>query len=145
MALHILKLSVGAESVADLENWIAERLVLRRKAKQPLEHLHRTRMVPKRQAELLDGGSVYWVIKGQIAARQQLIDIRPYTDDSGTGQCHLVMEPQVITVSPRRCRPFQGWRYLQAHEAPPDMRGGIADVGQMPEKMQKDLRELGLL
>ncbi len=145
MALHILKLSVGAESVADLENWIAEKLALRRKAKQPLEHLHRTRMVPKRQAELLDGGSIYWVIKGQIAARQQLIDIRPYTDDSGTGQCHLVMDPPVILVSPRRCRPFQGWRYLQAHEAPPDLRSEIADLGQMPEKMQKELRELGLI
>ena len=149
MPLHLIKLSVGTDSVADLEAWIAERAAMKRKnkklAKQAAEHTHRTRMIPKRQAELLDGGSIFWVIKGQISARQKLIDIRPYTDDQGVGQCHLVMEPEVIAVSPRRCRPFQGWRYLKDHERPPDLRDGLADIGKMPEALQRELRELGLL
>ncbi len=145
MPLHLIKLCVGAESIPDLESWIAEKLAMKRKAKQKPEQCHRTRMVPKRQAELLDGGSLFWVIKGQISARQRLLDIRPYTDEQGIGRCDLVLEPEVIPVSPRRCRPFQGWRYLKDEEAPPDLRGGLADVGQMPEKMQKELRELGLL
>lgn len=145
MSLHLIKLCVGAESIGDLESWIAEKLAMKRKARQPPEQTHRTRMVPKRQAELLDGGSLYWVIKGQIAARQRLLDIRPYTDDQGVGRCDLVLEPVVVPVVPRRCRPFQGWRYLKDGEAPPDLRGGLAEVGQMPEKMQRELRELGLL
>jgi hypothetical protein len=145
MPLHLIKLCVGAESIPDLESWIAEKLAMKRKAKQKPEQCHRTRMAPKRQAELLDGGSLFWVIKGQISARQRLLDIRPYTDEQGIGRCDLVLEPEVIPVSPRRCRPFQGWRYLKDEEAPPDLRGGLADVGQMPEKMQKELRELGLL
>ena len=145
MALHLIKLSVGSDSIASLEAWIASRLSLKRKARQPLEHTHRTRMVPKRQAELLDGGSIYWVIKGQVAARQRLLDIRPYTDDSGVNQCHLVLDPEVIPVFPRRCRPFQGWRYLKDNETPPDLRDGMAEVGRMPEALQKELRELGLL
>ncbi len=149
MALHLIKLSVGSESVADHANWIAERVALKRKnpefANQPPEHTHRTRMVPKRQAELLDAGSIYWVIKGQVAARQLLLAIRPYTDESGTGQCHLVMAPEVIPVVPRRCRPFQGWRYLPDSDTPPDLRGGLADIGDMPEPMRRELRELGLL
>jgi len=114
MALHLIKLCVGAESIPDLEGWIAETLAMKRKARKPAEQTHRTRMVPKRAAELLDGGSLYWVIKGQIAARQRLLEIRPFTDEQGVGQCHLVLDPEVVPVSPRRCRPFQGWRYLQA-------------------------------
>ncbi len=145
MPLHLIKLCVGCESIADLESWIAEKLAMKRKAKQTPEQTHRTRMVPKRQAELLDGGSLYWVIKGNVAARQRLLDIRPYTDDQGVGQCHLVLEPEVIPVAPRRMRPFQGWRYLKDNETPPDLRGGLAEVGEMPEKMQQELRELGLL
>ena len=145
MPLHLIKLSVGTESISDLESWIESRLAPKRRAKQPLEHTHRTRMVPKRQAELLDGGSIYWVIKGQVAARQRLLDIRPYTDDGGISQCHLVMEPELIPVYPRRCRPFQGWRYLKDTEIPPDLREGMAETGHMPEAMQQELRELGLL
>lgn len=145
MALHLIKLCVGCESIPDLEGWIAERLAMKRKDKLPPEHTHRTRMVPKRKAELLDGGSLYWVIKGQVAARQRLLDIRPYTDGQGVGQCHLVLEPVVVPVSPRRCRPFQGWRYLKDQEIPPDLRGGFAETGHMPEKMRNELRELGLL
>ena len=82
MPLHLLKLSVGCESIKDLEDWIAQRVAERAKRGEPRKHTHVTRMVPKRQAELLDGGSMYWVIKGQVAARQTLADVQPFTAGS---------------------------------------------------------------
>jgi hypothetical protein len=145
MPLHILKLCVGAESISDLEEWIAERQAQRRARGEPAEQLHTTRMVPKRIEEIVNGGSLYWVIKGQLSARQRLIDIRPFTDGEGIGRCHLVMEPVVVPVEPRPFRPFQGWRYLQAKDAPRDIDGRSGDLGVMPEQMRRELAELGLL
>jgi hypothetical protein len=145
MALHLLKLCVGAESIADLEQWIKERMAAKRKKGEPAEHFHTTRMVPKRVDELLDSGSLYWVIKGQIAARQRLIDVRPFVDGEGISRCHLVLEPKVIMVAPRPMRPFQGWRYLTDADAPPDFGKATAAVAAMPEELRRELRELGLL
>lgn len=145
MALHLLKLCVGAESITDLEEWIEERMDQRRARGEPIEQLHTTRMVPKKIEDILDGGSLYWVIKGQIGARQRLIDIRPFTDPEGIGRCHLVMEPVVVPVEPRPFRPFQGWRYLQARDAPRDLAEHGGDLGEMPEAMRRELAVLGLL
>lgn len=145
MSLHILKLCVGAESIVDLEEWIEERMALERRLGRPQEQTHTTRMVPKRIEEILDGGSLYWVIKGQVSARQRLTDIRPFTDTDGIGRCHLVMEPVVIPVEPRPFRPFQGWRYLQAKDAPRDLSHHGGDVGEMPEALRRELAGLGLL
>jgi hypothetical protein len=142
MALHLLKLCVGADSIRDLEEWVALRQTQTRKCD---EHVHTTRMVPKRQAELLAGGSLYWVIKGQIAARQRLIGLRPVTDAQGVGRCELVLAPAVIAVMPRPFRPFQGWRYLAGKEAPADIGARRGDIAAMPEAMRRELSELGLL
>lgn len=145
MALNLLKLCVGCDSIADLEGWIDETMALWRRLGKPEEQIHTTRMVPKRIAEIVDGGSLYWVIKGQVACRQRLVDIRPFTDGEGIGRCHLVLEPKVIAVRPRPCRPFQGWRYLTAADAPPDLGGGGSDLAAMPEDLRRELTELGLL
>lgn len=145
MTLHLVKLCVGADSIADHEAWIKERLAAMKARGEKPEQRHTTRMVPKRVAELLDGGSIYWVIKGQIASRQELVDVRPFVDGQGTSRCDLVLKPKVIPVAPRRMRPFQGWRYLPAHEAPPDLSGGLVEVAEMPDALRRELRELGLL
>ena len=145
MALHLIKLCVGAESIEDLESWIGERLAAKKARGETPEHAHITRMAPKRAEELLDGGSLYWVIKGQIAARQTLADIRPFVDGEGISRCQLVLEPVVTPVLPRPFRPFQGWRYLTAKDAPPDLSISSGDVAQMPEAMRRELRGLGLL
>lgn len=145
MALHLLKLCVGAESIADQEAWIAERRRAAKKAGRPFEQFHTTRMVPKRIAEILDGGSLYWVIKGFVAARQELTDIRPFTDTDGISRCHLVLNPELVPVAPRSCRPFQGWRYLPAADAPRDLTAQDADVSHLPEPLRRELRELGLI
>lgn len=145
MPLHILKLSVGCESVKDLKRWVAERLRATENSSLPRHHIHITRMTPKRDAEVLEGGSIYWVIRGEIAARMKMIAIEPFRDSAGINRCRLVMQPKVIAVAPRPMRPFQGWRYFQPADAPPDLGKAAASIEAMPEPMRRELRELGLL
>jgi hypothetical protein len=102
-------------------------------------------MVPKRAAELLDGGSIYWVIRGEILCRERILDIRPFVDRDGVGRCRLVLDPQCVPVQPRPYRAFQGWRYLQAKDAPPDLGRVAPGAVNMPEPLRRELRELGLL
>lgn len=145
MPVHLVKLCVGCDSIRDLESWIEDTMALMRRIGRPAEQIHTTRMTPKRMGELLAGGSLYWVIKGQISCRQRLIDIRPFTDAEGIGRCHLVLEPLVTPVEPRPCRPFQGWRYLADRDRPRDLAGAQAGLSDMPEEMRRHLAELGLL
>ncbi len=142
MTLHLIKLCVGCDSIDDLTGWIAMRMAEKRKTGQPLEHYHVTRMVPKRIAELVDGGSLYWVIKGNVQARQRLLDIRPFVDGDGVGRCRLVLEPKVVATEWRPKRPFQGWRYLPATDAPADLDGGRR--GDLPPEFFAELAALGL-
>src|SRR5918998_2050309 len=93
MDLHLLKLCVGCASIEDLEGWITFRLGEMRRAGEKPEQRHTTRMIPRRMAELLDGGSLYWVIRGNVQVRQLLTDIRPFPDADGIERCHLVMGP----------------------------------------------------
>lgn len=145
MALHLIKLCVGCESVQDLEDWIRKKVADRKKRGLSREHLHRTRMVPKRADELRDGGSLYWVIRGEVTCRQRVLDVQPFVDKEGVGRCHLVLEPKVILVEPRPYRAFQGWRYLAPTDAPADLSRAAPGVRNMPEAMRRELRELGLL
>ena len=144
MTLHLVKLCVGADSVESLQAWIDFRMENARKSGLPAETIHTTRMVPTRKDELLDGGSLYWVIKGKIQVRQHLIDIRPFTDQAGVKRCDLVMEPRLIRTQYQHKRPFQGWRYLKLQDAPADLKAGGASHA-MPEDMRRDLTELCLL
>ena len=145
MSLHLMKLAVGCDSVADLAGWIKQRIKQKKARGEKPEHIHTTRMVPKRTEELLDGGSLYWVIRGQIACREELIAIRPFVDKDGIGRCRLVLRPKVIVVEPRPFRAFQGWRYLQAKDAPRDLDRAAPGARHMPEELRRELRDLGLL
>ncbi|TCK27927.1 hypothetical protein EV667_1922 [Ancylobacter aquaticus] len=144
MPLHLLKLCVGAESIEDLEAWIAESLKAKAARRLPVEQAHTTRMVPTRTEELLDGGSLYWVIKGEVACRQTLTGIRPFVDGDGIRRCHLVLDPTVHRVDPRPNRPFQGWRYLAAKDAPADL-ATLGTAPALPDELRRELRSLGLL
>lgn len=144
MALHIIKLCVGCDSVEDLEEWIALKLDEKRRGGLPVEHFHTTRMIPKRVEELLDGGSLYWVIKGGVQCRQRLIDIRSFTDGEGISRCQLVLAPEVVRTSWQPRRPFQGWRYLQPADVPADL-GGMEGAEEMPLALRRELADLGLL
>jgi hypothetical protein len=145
MALHLLKLCVGCDSIRDLEDWIEENRAHHRRLGRSYEQTHTTRMVPKRMQAIVDGGSLYWVVKGQIACRQRLLAIRPFVDSDGIGRCRLVIEPVVVAVEPRPCRPFQGWRYLETTDAPRDLGRSSGDLAAMPETLRRKLVDLGLL
>jgi hypothetical protein len=145
MPLHLIKLCVGADSVRDLEDWIREKLRAKRKNGEKPEHIHRTRMVPKRAAELTDGGSLYWVVRGEVMCRQRLRAVRPFVDKDGIGRCGLVLDAKVVLVEPRPYRAFQGWRYLAAKDAPRDLAKVVKGAAAMPETLRRELRELGLM
>ncbi len=140
MTLHLLKLCVGVESIADLDT----RRPTRQRRKAPDHFVHVTRMVPRRRDELLDGGSLYWVIKGKIAARQVLRAIEPFIDQEGVGRCRLVLDRLVVPVVPRPFRAFQGWRYLADKDRPPDL-AAAKDTAEMPAELRLALAELGLV
>jgi hypothetical protein len=145
MALHLVKLCVGCDAIEELEDWIQRRLRAARRAGKPPEHRHTTRMIPKRTGELLDGGSLYWVIRGNVQVRQRLLDIRPFRDAEGIQRCHLVLEPKLAPTEWQPRRAFQGWRYLKAEEAPRDLAAARAGLRTLPPELRRDLADLGLL
>jgi len=143
MALHLIKLCVGCDSVQDLEDWIAKKLKAQKKQKP--EHIHTTRMVPKRADELTAGGSLYWVIRGAIMCREKIVAVRPFVDRDGIGRCRLVLDGKLVLVEPRPYRAFQGWRYLAVADAPRDLKRAAPGAAKMPETLRRQLTELGLL
>lgn len=146
MALHLIKLAVGCESIEDLASWQAERLAQMKAERKKPELFHRTFQMPKRREELLDGGSMYWVIKGIVQARQRLLDLREGTKPDGSPCSLLILDKTLVPVRPVPRRAFQGWRYLKADEVPADLAmGGRDEIGEMPPKLRKELAELGLL
>lgn len=142
MSLHLMKLCVGCSSIEELAAWIDFTLTQKREAGQTVEQIHTTRMVPKRMDELLDGGSLYWVIKGNVQCRQKLLAIRPYTDSEGINRCQLVLAPSLIPTRWQPRRAFQGWRYLDMEDAPAD---NLHVNNDLPAALQQELADLGLL
>ncbi len=143
MALHLIKLCVGCDTVDDLAEWIDERRQAALALGQPPRHTHVTRMVPRQRDALLAGGSLYWVIKGWIQVRQVLRDVRSFVGADGIGRCELELDPELILTDWQPRRPFQGWRYLEAKDAPKDLPAGAA--ADLPPALRAELAELGLL
>ncbi len=145
MTVHLIKLSVGCESVAHLHEFQAARYAGREMPERTGEVWHRTRIGPRRRDELLDGGSIYWVIRRAVQARQRLLDFRMVTGEDGIERCELILDPEIIQTRRQPRRPFQGWRYLDLADAPMDLAslaGGLEDV---PFEMRRDLLELALI
>ena len=139
MTVHLKKLSVGSESLASLRHWQA----MRREAGQELMHV--TRNTPRRAAEVLDGGSMFWVIKGVMCARQPILELRSMQRADGRPACGIVLAPELVAVEPMRVRIFQGWRYLEAGDAPLDLPMTGEGDEAMPPELVAELRQLGLL
>mgnify|MGYP001323227269 CR=1 FL=1 len=146
MPIHLVKLCVGCDSIEDLAAWQKERRAqLKQDGRKP-ELYHRTFQTPKRRDELLDGGSLYWVVKGVILVRQRIFDLREGTKDDGSPCCLIMLRNELVPVRPTPRRAFQGWRYLDADDAPPDLKGGTSKgVAAMPPEMRRELADLGLL
>lgn len=137
--LHLLKLCVGVERPEQLHEWQLQR----QSAGQQLQHT--TRMWPRRAAELLDGGSLYWVMKGAIQARQRILRLDEVTGADGIRRCKIVLHSDLMRVSSAPKRAFQGWRYLEGADAPRDIGlvGGADD--DLPEDLREALGEIGVL
>jgi len=137
--LHLIKLAVGIRDVAHLD----EVQLQRSERDPPLRH--QTRNMPKRRDEILGGGSIYWVIGGAILARQRILDIVTDIWDDGSACTGLVLDRTLVKVAPRRMKAFQGWRYLPAADAPPDIATGSEALVEMPDAMRQALTALALL
>ena len=134
MTLHLIKLCVGAASIEELAEWQTARAAERKKAGQTPRIFHTTFQTPKREAELLDGGSIYWVIKGTVQVRQKLIGFEQGKKSDGTPACLIVLDAALVPVRPVPRRAFQGWRYLAADDAPADLgRGDRQLAGCRPD------------
>ena len=138
--LNMIKLCVGAETVEDLTEWHSSHAHVW--AHGTTEHV--TRMWPKRQDELLDGGSLYWVIKGVVLARQRLLRLEERRGADGIARCALVLDQQVIRTAAAPRRPFQGWRYLNPEDSPRDLPKGRAMDDALPPELAQALAEIGL-
>jgi len=139
--LHILKLAVGVRDVGHL----GEIQARRGRENPPLRH--QTRNMPKRRDEILDGGSIYWVINRAVLVRQRILDIVKDVWDDGSACTGLVLDPALVRVSPRAQKPFQGWRYLAAADAPADLGGAgvVSGVEALPAEMRLALVHLALI
>jgi hypothetical protein len=140
LPVHLIKLAVGIAGVEEFRRW----QVARAKHAPPLRH--RTRNFPKRAEEIKAGGSIYWVIARMVLVRQLVTDIVAAEYDDGSRCTDLVLDPVLVPVRPRAIKPFQGWRYLAAADAPPDdVMGAAVDTEALPEKMRRELAALALL
>lgn len=137
-SLNLIKLCVGADGPEDLALWQQQRF-----GDGPASHV--TRMWPKREAELLDGGSIYWVFKGVMLARQRLLGLEERIGEDGIRRCALRLDRDLVRVAAVPRRPFQGWRYLKAEESPPDLPRSRDSEDPLPPQVAAALAEMGLV
>lgn len=142
MTIHLLKLCVGADCVEDLRDWVKKRVARNEAAGRGVLHDHVTRMFPKKRDELLDGGSIFWVIKGVVLVRQKIADVKAVTGADGTNRCAILLAPKLIETEAQPRRAFQGWRYLAPEDAPRDI---CRSARREPPELRARLAELGLL
>jgi hypothetical protein len=139
--INLIKLSVGTETPAGLADWQASRMA------QGTDGLpcHVTRMFPKREAEILNGGSIYWVIKGVIQCRQRILRLDETDRGDGVRRCAIVLDPDLVPTAASPRRPFQGWRYLKPEDSPPDLPKNRQNEDALPEGLSQALAEIGVL
>lgn len=142
--LHLTKLAVGARDVAALRTFQQARCLAAATGTEPPLR-HRTRNAPRRAAEVIDGGSIYWVVGGAMLVRQRVLEVVADRWEDGTACAGLVLDPVLVAVEGRPVKAFQGWRYLPEHDAPPDLADGAAGRHELPDAMALELRRLCLL
>ena len=144
MTIHLLRMAVRVESVAKLRQIQAERLA-QSAAENRSELYTYTRNIPKRMDELIDDGSIYWVIKKYIKVRQRILGIERHTNEEGRAYCAIQIDPELKQVIARRQKAFQGWRYLKPEDIPVDLHPLQSKVANLPSALANELRELGLI
>jgi hypothetical protein len=140
--IHMVKLCVGVSSIEELESYRDQRAHWWGASYGENVHVHRTRMMPKRAAEMEGKSSIYWVIAGMIGVRQPILRLAQYTDGEGKNYCDIIMSRDMVRTVPYPKRPFQGWRYLTPADAPPDL---AANGNEGAEEIARELAQLGLI
>ena len=143
-SLNLIKLCVGAKTVFDLEKWQKLQLSNHKAKNGEQKVIHVTRMWPKKKLELLSGGSIYWVFKGLILARQEILDFEAIISADGIKKCGIVLNKKIFKTKPTSKRAFQGWRYLTAEQAPPDLDLNLELDDELPLSLQLELARLGV-
>ncbi|WP_424927758.1 DUF1489 family protein [Amaricoccus tamworthensis] len=143
-AVNLVKLCVGVESVDELRQWQEARAAQRAADGIDPRPRHITRAWPKQADALLDGGSLYWVFKGLILARQKVVALEEKIGEDGIRRCALILDPELIRTVPQPRRPFQGWRYLNGLDAPADLDDDT-QTDNMPPELMAELAEIGVL
>ncbi len=139
MPLHLVKMAVGIESIDHLAA-----IQKKRKSSKTKGLRTRTRNMPRRADELLDGGSMYWIIKGYVCIRQRILGIERKKEIEGRHYCEIRLDPTLVRTQLYPRKPQQGWRYLEDADAPADLSAAGTDEN-LPPEMAAELRELGLL
>jgi hypothetical protein len=139
---HLQKLSVGSVSIESLADWQKRLRIRRGEEGLPAYPDHITRMMPKRRDALLNGGSIYWVIKGIIQCRNGILDLQEMRTNDGRKACRIVLDPTLVPVVPQPKRAFQGWRYLAIDDAPADL-SKIGDAVELPAHLRTKLVDIG--
>jgi hypothetical protein len=145
MTVHLVKMAVGIDSLehlAEVQKQRRARLTAERG--KPMV-IHKTRNMPKRDAEIVKAGSIYWIVKGFIRVRQRILGFEKCTDRNGKPFCEIRLEAKLVRTVPLAHKPIQGWRYMEAEAVPADLTGRAARADEMPPEMMMQLRELGLL
>ena len=139
--IHLVKLSVGTKSVEDLIEWQSSQ------SKYSLDGYprHVTRMWPKREEKLLNGGSIYWVIQGFLQCRQNILRLDEMIGQDGIRRCAIVLYPNIIRTTTAKKRPFQGWRYLESDQAPLDLSSRLSEEDPLPAKLAGALADIGVI
>lgn len=140
-SLHLIKLSVGTKSIEGLTEW---HKTPQAQGPDGLPR-HITRMWPKREAELLEGGSIFWVIQGLVQCRQRILRLDEVIGSDGIRRCAIVLDPQIVRTSTAPKRPFQGWRYLAGSDAPVDLATNRQSEDALPANLSAALADIGVL
>ena len=143
--LHLIKLSVGSDSIESLSTWQQSRSAERAARGLDPRPRHITRMWPRREDELLQGGSIYWVVAGIVLVRQRIETLEEVIGEDGIRRCAIVLDPELIRVDPRRKKPFQGWRYLAPQDAPPDLDAKGMEEADLPLDLREALTTFGVI
>ncbi len=142
MVVHLIKLAVGSDSVEDLKAWQDHTVAERRRAGLSANPTCATRLAPKRREDVLTGGSLYWVIRGAVAVRQRVVGLDEAVGRDGVRRCCLILDRALTPTAPQPRRAFQGWRYLEPADAPPDVSAGDAHH-DLPESLRRALWDAG--
>ncbi len=137
--INLIKLSVGSESVESITAWQE-----RRRKELGRDYAHVTRMWPKREAELLNGGSIYWVVSGMVQCRQRILRLDEFIGQDGIRRCGIIPDPEMVRTETALKRPFQGWRYLKPEDAPRDLAKSRAREDSLPPQLSAALAEIGV-